>query len=502
MPTTPDSNISQNELRYRRLFEAARDGILILDAGTGRIIDANPFMREILGFEQADFLGKELWEIGLFDDQAASRAAYETLRDKGYIRYEHLPLRTKKGQGVEVEFVSNVYVEGKKSVIQCNIRDITERRRLEKQVQEQSDELKESHRLKDEFLAILSHELRNPLASIFNAVQIFHLTRSVDPVQIKAMGIVERQVGQLIHLVDDLLETTRIATGAVVLHLERCDAGEIIQRAIDGTSHAAAQMGHRVTVSIPPRPIWLDADPARIEQVVTNLLTNAIKYTDAGGRLDVSVTHENSEMVLRVRDSGIGISPELLPRIFDLFTQADRSLIRSQGGLGIGLTIVQRLVKMHKGTVKASSQGIGLGSEFVMRLPAEINLSASREVKPTLSALRVLVVDDNIDYAEGISLLLRNAGYEVDVVHSGTDALLAVIDFRPDVVVLDIGLPGMDGYEVASRIRQDPKLEGMRVVGVSGYRQEPDGLRSRNARFDDYLMKPVLIAKLQASLRP
>jgi PAS domain S-box-containing protein len=491
-----------SELRYRRLFEAARDGILILDAETGRILDANPFMSELLGYDHLDFLGKELWEIGLFDDQAANRTAYEVLREKGYIRYEHLPLSTDSGQEVEVEFVSNVYLEGDAKVIQCNIRDITERRRLERQVQEQSEALAEANRRKDEFLAILSHELRNPLAAILNAIQLFHLAREADPVQEKARGIVERQVGRLMHLVDDLLETTRIATGAVVLRLERCDAGEIIRRAIEGMAHAVATLGHRLSVSIPPGPIWLDADPARVEQVVTNLLANAIKYTDHGGRIDVSAVQEDAEMVLRVRDSGIGIAPELLPRVFELFTQADRSLIRSQGGLGIGLTIVQRLVKMHQGTVVAASRGLGLGSEFVVRLPAQGDPSPGGDAEPALPALRVLVVDDNVDYADGVALLLQTSGYQVEVVHTGPEALLAVIEFRPDVVVLDIGLPGMDGYEVARRMRQDPDLDGMRVVGVSGYRQEAEGPRTAGARFDDYLLKPLLMATLEASLRP
>jgi PAS domain S-box-containing protein len=500
-PTTPAA-LPASELRYRRLFETARDGILILDAETGRILDANPFMAELLGYDHLDFLGKELWEIGLFGDQAANRAAYEVLLEEGYIRYEHLPLSTKAGQEVEVEFVSNLYLEGDAKVIQCNIRDITERRRLEKQVQEQSEALAEVNRSKDEFLAILSHELRNPLAAILNAIQLFHLTKESDPVQDKAKGIVERQIGRLIHLVDDLLETTRLATGVVVLRLERCEAGPIIRRAIEGLSHAVVTQGHRLSVSIPPGPIWLDADPARVEQVVTNLLANAIKYTDPRGRIDVSVVQEDAEMVLRVRDSGIGIAPELLSRVFELFTQADRSLIRSQGGLGIGLTIVQRLVKMHQGKVGAASRGLGLGSEFVVRLPAQGDPSPGDDTEADLPALRVLVVDDNVDYADGISLLLQNSGYQVEVVHSGPEALLAAVEFRPDVVVLDIGLPGMDGYEVARRIRQDPDHDSMRIVGVSGYRQEPEDPRNQKARFDDYLMKPLVIARLEASLRP
>lgn len=518
MPTDPDGttpappehlaahdgrdDLPRSELRYRRLFEAARDGILILEAKAGTIIDANPFMSELLGYDHRDFLGKQLWEIGLFEDQDANRTAYDLLRENGYTRYEHLPLKTKGGQEVDVEFVSNMYLEGEANVIQCNIRDITERRRLERQVQVQSEALAEANRRKDEFLAILSHELRNPLASILNAVQIFHLRKDDEPIQAKAQAIVERQVGHLILLVDDLLETTRISTGVVTLHLERCEAGEIVRRAIDGLNHTVAAQHHELSVSIPPGLIWLNADPGRVEQVVVNLLTNAVKYTDPGGRIEVSVFREGAEVVLRVRDSGIGISPELLPRIFELFTQADRSLVRSQGGLGIGLTIVQRLVRLHGGTVEASSPGLGRGSEFVVRLPAEGVPAPGTRAEPGPPALRVLVVDDNVDYADGVAMLLRASGYRVEVVHSGPEALRAAVEFRPDVMVLDIGLPGMDGYEVARRIRQEPLLEGLRLVGMSGYRQEPEGPLSRAACFDGYLMKPVLLAKLEASLRP
>jgi PAS domain S-box-containing protein len=510
---------TSSELRYRRLFEAARDGILILEAETGTIVDANPFMCELLGYSHQDFLGKELWEIGVFEEQAASRAAYQTLREEGYIRYEHLPLRARDGKEVEVEFVSNIYLEGDSKVIQCNIRDITERRQLERQVQEQSEALADSNRRKDEFLAILSHELRNPLASILNAVQVFHLKKEEDPIQERAKAIVERQVGQLILLVDDLLEVTRISTGAVVLRLERCEVGEILRRAVEAMAHALAKQGHALSVTIPPTPIWLNADPGRIEQVLTNLLGNAIKYTDPCGRIEVSVQLEKgsghstrgskgtappsstSEAVFRVRDSGIGISPGLLPRVFELFTQADRSLVRAQGGLGLGLTIVQRLVKLHGGTVEAFSPGLGLGSEFVVRLPADVDPSPEVPDASELPTMRVLVVDDNVDYAEGLAMLLRASSYEVKVVHDGLDALQAAVDFQPNVVVLDIGLPGMDGYEVARRIRENPDLDGLRVVGVSGYRPEPEGKRSRDARFDCYLLKPVLLERLEACLR-
>jgi PAS domain S-box-containing protein len=498
------SVLLRSEQRYRRLFEAAKDGILILDAVEARVIDANPFMIGLLGYSLAELMGKELWEIGLFSERQASEVAVKLLLEEGYIRFDHLPLVAKDGTEIEVEFVSNVYPEGDSNVIQCNIRDITERRELERLAAERAEETAVANQRKDEFLAVLSHELRNPLASILNTVQIFQIKAEQDPTQRHAREILERQVGHLTHLVDDLLEVSRITSGRFSLHLARCDLREVVARSIDSTHPMIAKLGHKIAVSSPPSPVWLRADPGRLEQVMVNLLTNAAKYTDAPGRISLDLRREGAKVVLRVSDSGIGIAPELLPHVFELFKQADRSLERSQGGLGVGLTLVEQIVKMHGGTIEASSPGLGRGSDFVVRLPANSashppDAEGSAEAAPPT---RVLVVDDNVDYALGIALLLRASGYEVEVVHNGPDALRAAIDSRPDVVVLDIGLPGMDGYEVARRIRQEPRLDGMRVVAVSGYRQDRAKSNSERARFDHYLLKPVLIEDLKAHLLP
>ena len=329
--------VQTSEVRYRRLFQTAKDGILILDANTLKIIDANPFMTELLGYTHDEFLGKELWEIGLFGDKQASQAAYRELQEKGYIRYDHLPLETKHGKRAEVEFVSNVYQVDHRPIAQCNIRDISERSRLERQTKEQAAALSDLHRRKDEFLAMLSHELRNPLAPILNAVQLLRLQKNENQLQQQARTIIERQVGQLTRLVDDLMEVSRITTGRIQLRQERVAVSGIVERAVETARPLMDQRRHELTVSLPPQPIWLYADAARLEQVVVNLLTNAAKYTDEGGHIWLTVQQEGDECVLRVRDTGVGIAPELLPRIFDLFTQAERSLDRSQGGLGIGL---------------------------------------------------------------------------------------------------------------------------------------------------------------------
>jgi PAS domain S-box-containing protein len=370
-----EAAVRHSEVRYRRLFEKAKDGILILDADTGKVIDANPFMTALLGYSHEEFLGKELWEIGLFRDIEQSRAAYRELQEKGYVRYEHLPLESRSGQKVEVEFVSNVYGEDHHQVVQCNVRDITERSRLQRQVQEQAAALADLDRRKDEFLAMLSHELRTPLAPILNAALLLRLHSNrnrlqgiENPVLQQSATIIERQVGQLARLVDELLEVSRITTGRIQLHKDRIAVGVVVENAVATARPLIDQRRHELTVSLPPQAVWLDADAARLEQVVVNLLTNAAKYTDPGGHVWVTVQQEGEEAVLRVRDTGVGIAPEVLPRIFDLFTQAERSLDRSQGGLGVGLALVQRLVDMHGGTVAASS-ALGQGSEFVVRLP-------------------------------------------------------------------------------------------------------------------------------------
>ena len=280
-----DAALQDSELRFRRLFQTAKDGILILDAALGTIIEANPFMCGLLGYELDDFLGKELWEIGLFRDKEASRAAYRELLAKGYIRYENLPLKTKGGEEVEVEFVSNLYTVGDRQVAQCNIRDITERSRMERQAKAQAAALADLHRRKDEFLAMLSHELRNPLSPILNAVHLLRLQGDENLIQQEARSIIERQVGQLSHLVDDLLEVARFTSGKIRLHPVRLDMRGVVERAVESARPLIDRRRHMLTVDVPDEPIWLHADPTRLEQVVVNLLNNAAKYTDEGGRI-------------------------------------------------------------------------------------------------------------------------------------------------------------------------------------------------------------------------
>jgi PAS domain S-box-containing protein len=498
--------LETSEVRYRRLFETAQDGILILDAGSGKIIDANPFMTDLLGYSRDEFMDKELWQIGLFADKAENEALFRELQEHGYVRYEHLPLQTQSGVQAEVEFVSNVYNVERRHVAQCNIRDISDRSRLERQTQDQAAELLDLHRRKDEFLAMLSHELRSPLAPIMNAVQLLqlqHLTES--PIQQRARTIIARQVHHLKDLVDDLLEVARITTGRVRLRLETVAVGGVVEGALETVRPLLDQRKHELTLSLPPEPIWLHADAARLEQVVVNLLTNAVKYTDEGGRISLTVQQEGDACVLRVKDSGIGIERELLPRIFDLFTQADRLLDRSQGGLGIGLSLVKQLTALHGGTVEAFST-VGEGSEFVVRLPLA-PLTSLATLAPIVKTgrraterFRVLVVDDNVDTAESFGMLVNAAGYDVRTVHDGPTAVQVAREYKPNAVLLDIGLPGFDGYEVAKQLRQITELQDVLIIAVTGYGRETDRERSEAEGFDYHMVKPPDYGKLREIL--
>ena len=393
--------------------------------------------------------------------------------------------------------------------------DVTERSRLEHITQQQAAALTDLDRRKDEFLAMLSHELRNPLAPIFNAVRLLRMQKNDDPVQVKALNVIERQVGQLNHLVDDLLEISRITTGRVQLRQEQIALSGVVERAVESTQPLITQRRHVLSVALPDEPLWVHGDAARLEQVVVNLLTNAAKYTDEGGCVAVSLALEEGSAVLRVRDTGIGIAPELLPRIFELFTQAERSLDRSQGGLGIGLCLVQRLVELHGGTVAVHSV-LGHGSEFVMRLPvvaaSEPLLMVPVAPAPALAdaGCRVLVVDDNVDAAQTLADLLSMSGHEVRMVHDGLGAVAAAVAWCPDVVLLDIGLPGLNGYEVAKRIRLETVCANMTLVALTGYGQAADRQRSQEAGFDHHLVKPadfdevekILAAVVHAPLSP
>jgi signal transduction histidine kinase/ActR/RegA family two-component response regulator len=359
--------------------------------------------------------------------------------------------------------------------------------------------LREADRRKDEFLATLAHELRNPLAPIRNSLQILKMPRLDAATVERSRDMMERQVHQLVRLVDDLLDVSRVMRGKIELRKEWVELSTVIARAVETVQPLIEAQGHELTVQLPSESLALDADPIRLAQVVGNLLTNAAKYTEANGRIQLTAQREDGEAVLRVRDTGIGIAPDMLPRIFELFVQVDHAATKSQGGLGIGLTLVKNLVEMHHGTVEAHSAGLGRGSEFVIRLPLmpqeerqrneDDNGDAPHESARS-SSHRLLVVDDNRDAADSLAMLLRLQGHEVRVAHDGLAALELAKDYRPEMVFLDIGMPGMDGYEVARRLRQTPGLEKVVVAALTGWGQQEDRRRTADAGFDHHLVKP------------
>jgi len=367
-------------------------------------------------------------------------------------------------------------------------------------------ELKDADRRKDEFLATLAHELRNPLAPIRNSLQILKMPVADRELIDHSRQIMERQLAHLVRLVDDLLDVSRVMRGKIVLRKQRSDLTGIVAHALETTQPTIDAEGHELELSLPSAPLEVEADAMRLAQVVSNLLTNAAKYTPRGGRIWLSAERADSHAVLRVRDNGIGIAPEMLDRIFELFVQVDNSVARAQGGLGIGLTLVRSLLEMHGGQVAVHSAGLGQGSEFTVRLPlAAEPLSKPRaprtgapEPQTTTPPRRVLIVDDNVDAATSLATLLRLGGHQAAAAHDGARALIAAREQSSEIIFLDIGMPGMDGYEVARQMRREPTLAGSLLVALTGWGQQEDRRRSAEAGFDLHLVKPIDMAALGA----
>jgi signal transduction histidine kinase/ActR/RegA family two-component response regulator len=387
---------------------------------------------------------------------------------------------------------------------------LAEREGLEHELRLRLVQLKEADRRKDEFLAMLAHELRNPLAPIQNALEIIRLPGASDADVAQAEEILRRQVQHLIRLVDDLLDMARIARGTIELRREPVALTEAVARAIEAAQPLIDVRGHELSVSLPPRPVMLDADPTRLAQMISNLLNNAAKYSDPRGRIWLTAECEGDRLALTVRDRGIGISPEVLPRVFDLFVQAEGGRDRTHGGMGIGLTLVRRLVELHGGTVEAASGGIGQGSQFTLRLPlagsaappsaGDAQFERATPADRAATGAEVLVVDDNVDAALTLEKLLASRGYLAHAVFDGASALAWVEAHRPAAVLLDIGMPEMDGYEVARRLRRLAGPSELLLIALTGWGQEEDRRRSTEAGFQAHLVKPVKLSEIEALL--
>ncbi len=438
--------------------------------------------------------------------------------DTGAVDYLHKPvnaaiLRSKVAVFVELyrkqrEIATsnrNLLAEvGERRRAEERLRELNET--LEQRVTERTESLNEADRRKDEFLATLAHELRNPLAPVRNAVALLHAKGPAIPELQWARDVIDRQTRAMARLIDDLMDLSRINQGKIELRRERVELATIVQRAVETSRPLIDEMGHELVVTLPSRPVIMDADLTRLAQVFLNLLNNAAKFTERGGRIELRAKQQGSDVVVSVTDTGIGIPADKLPILFEVFSQVEGALSRSQGGLGIGLHLVKRLVEMHGGRVEARSAGPGQGSEFVARLPLIVERhlpgparDAGDQTVPTAD-LRILVVDDNQDAAESLAMLLKMMGNTVHMAHDGEAAMAAAEEFRPDVVLCDIGLPKLNGYEVCRQIRQQAWAAKTILVAVTGWGQDRDKRQAQEAGFDHHMVKPVDLQALMKLL--
>ncbi|HEY3355072.1 MAG TPA: chemotaxis protein CheB [Polyangia bacterium] len=465
-----------------------------------RFTDVNDHALAFLGQRREELLGRPHASVFPAETRALVEERYRSaVTHQAPVHFE--------GQLFDVERWAEVHAFPVAEGLAVYFRDVTERRQREEELRQKTA----SDRAKDEFLAVMSHELRTPIAAIANASYVVEQASAEATEAARARcghfaTVIARQARHIARIVDDLLDVARFARGAIELRRTEVDAGEVVRRAVEMTAQFIAERRHELKLALPSAPIGLDADPARLEQVLVNLLNNAAKYTEPGGEITVSAARAGDECVLRVRDTGIGIAAEALPHVFDVFLQAHHAQVRAQGGLGLGLTLVQRLVELHGGRVEARSEGLGRGSEFVVRLPARPADRAARPAAaapaPRKEALQILIVEDNADLASSLGEILSLWGHTAQVAHSGPAALALAGATTPDLVLLDLGLPEMDGYEVARRLRAAlPPGAATRLVALTGYGQEEDRQRTREAGFDVHLVKPVDLPALRRVLQ-
>jgi two-component system CheB/CheR fusion protein len=503
-----------SELRYRRLFESSKSGIVILDYDSGRITDANPSLSELLGYSIAELLGKELWQVGLFPDATAAKLAVQALQSEGYLRYEELTLTTRDGRSVDVEFTSYVYAQAERPLMQCHIRDITEHRRLESAQQRNAD-LAAADAAKDNFLAALSHELRSPLNTVLLWSQIIGRPGTSSETLRTGIDIIEQSAQMQARLIDDLLDVHRISSGRMRLEFEVVDMVGIVRSVVATMTPSAAERDLRVTLECEPDRALLSGDAARVQQVLRNLLGNAIKFTPSGGAIHVALRCRDALVEVAVRDTGCGIDPAHLAHIFERFRQPDPRTPPGSGGLGLGLIIAKQLVELHGGTLSAASAGEGAGSTFTFTLPLltttegrhtpsrrSPSTQAAYAAAPSLTGALVLVVDDDRDLRDAVQRVLETAGAQTESAASAERALEAIEAHRPDVILSDIGMPGRDGYEFLRALRALPASRGGRIpaIALTAYARAEDRKRAREAGFDYHLAKPVDAAKLLGTL--
>ncbi len=494
-----DRLVAESE-RQRRIYEAALsntpDLVYVFDLDH-RFTYANEALLSMWGRSREDSLGRTCLELGYepWHAEMHDREIDQVVATRRPIRGE-VPFTGTNGRRVyDYIFVPVIGAGGDVVAVAGTTRDVTDRQRAEQEIREQSEQLRQNDRRKDEFLAMLAHELRNPLSAVGNAVTVMKMSDDADNIGF-ARDVIERQVRQLTRLIDDLLDVSRITSGKIRLRRDFIDAGSVLKQAVESVRPLIQEREHDLVLDFREGEMPIRADATRVEQIVVNLLANAAKYTPSRGLIRLSAALEGDRVFIRVQDNGMGIPPEKLPEMFKLFAQGERSIARSEGGLGIGLTIVQKLAEMHGGGVTASSEGTGRGSTFTVHLPAaskERVGAAGGVAAPArpVEGSRILVVDDNADTARGMARLLRLLGNQVEIAGDCRTAIEMAGKLKPEFVLLDIGLPGMDGYQVAARLREEPCCRNALIIAISGYGQEEDRRRSAAAGFDHHLVKPV-----------
>jgi len=487
--------LSQRERELADFFENAMEGLHKV-GGDGTILWANRADYELLGYAEEEYVGRPIGEFHADADVIAN--ILEMLGRGETLLNFPARLRCKDGSIKHVLISSNAYIEdGKLLYTRCFTRDVTEQWEAEQK-------LLEADRRKDEFLATLSHELRNPLAPITNAVELLDRGSGSGDTVREAANVIRRQVAQLTRLVDDLLDVSRITRDKLELRKQDVELSAVINSATEASRPVIAAAGHRLEISLPEAPIRLHADPVRMAQVFSNLLNNAAKYTPANGLIHIDARQANGDTIVSIRDNGVGISGDSLAYVFDMFRQVDNSLERAQGGLGIGLTLARRLVELHGGTVSAHSDGPGKGSVFTVRLPAAAaarGAQTKRPAKPTPAVRRrILVVDDNKDSSDTMCILLRHKGHEVWMARDGLEAVAKAGELDPDIILMDLGMPKLNGYDATRRIRDTKSGRDIFIVALTGWGQPGDVARSRDAGCSAHLVKPVDFAALDALL--
>jgi len=496
-----ETNLHESETRMRLATETTGVGIWEWNVLTNAIRwDAQMFQLYGIvptpdGFvEYSDWSGAVLPE----DLRESERILQDTVRLAGQSRHE---FRIGRRHDSEVRVIESVETartnaQGETEWVVGTNLDVTDRKTVEIQLRQFAADLFEADRRKDDFLATLAHELRNPLAPIRNGLQLMKMPGVHAAAVEQTRSMMDRQLTHMVRLIDDLMDVSRITRGHLLLRKEHVPLAAVVNSAVEAIRPLIERMGQELTVTLPQQPLMVDADLTRLAQVFLNLLNNAAKYSDRGGHIQLHVGRQESHVVVTVKDTGIGIAADQLPYIFEMFTQVDRSLEMERGGLGIGLTIVKRLVEMHGGRVEAKSEGPGKGSEFVLRLPiiieaATTQASGGEEEKPVESSLRVLVVDDNRDSTDSLAMILRVMGADTRTAYDGQDGVDVAAQFRPDVVLLDIGMPKLNGYEACRRIRDEPWGKEVVLIAVTGWGKDEDRRRALEAGFDHHMVKPV-----------